>query len=165
MKRKLFEHVSGNTFKILNEITGNYEFVGFHRQRRDRSRYDDMFITGNNYGADYFSIILDALYNKDRDEAMQKGWLEYSWDVNDPQYDEMEDIIADWLNEKGYRWIFVTENRPIGVNAYGDYIFKIYFKDRDVLHIFDDPMGADDVAYAYLYHISNPPKIEPYIED
>jgi hypothetical protein len=149
---------------LIENVPDEYEFVGFHRQRRKRSQYDDMFITGNNYGASHFVEVLDSLFFKDRDEAVAKGWLDYSWDEYDEKYDEMEEEVADWLNEKGYRWIFVTENRPIGVDAYGKYVYKIYFQKNDVLHIFDDPMGADDVAYAYLYNISNPPFAELYEE-
>lgn len=149
---------------LENDLDG-YDFVGFHRQRRERSQYDDTFITDNNYGNTHFREILDSLFNADRNEAMNKGWIDYSWDQYDEKYEEMEEEVADWLNEKGYRWIFVTQNRPIGVTAYGTYVFKVYFRDKDALHIFDDPMGADDIADAYLYHISNPPKFEDYDEN
>lgn len=148
--------------KLLETDLNESDFVGFHRQRRERSKYDDTFITGNDYGNTHFREILDSLFNKDRNEAMVNGWIDYSWDQYDEKYDEMEEEVAHWLNEKGYRWIFVTQNRPIGVMAYGTYVYKVYFDDKDVLHIFDDPMGADDVAYAYLYHISNPPRFELY---
>jgi len=151
--------------KSLIEIAPGYEFVGFHKQKRQRpSPYDDMFYAGNNYGKSYFREILDSLFTKDRDEAMKNGWLDYEWDEYDENYDKMEKEVASWLNEKGYRWIFVTENRPIGVSGYGENTYKIYFKKNDILHIFDDPMGADDVAYAYVYHISHPPIEEEYYD-
>ena len=145
---------------LLENISDEYEFVGFHRQRRERGQYDDTFILG--YGESHFRDILDALPFDDRDEAMRNGWIDYSWDAYDENYDKMEDEVSDWLNDKGYRWIFVTENRPIGVEAYGRFIYKIYFKKSDILEIFSDPMGADDTAYAYLYHIDNPPIAKIY---
>jgi len=148
---------------LIQEKVYDPEFVGFHRQKRTRSKYDDMFITGNNYGKMYFREILDSLFNKDRDEAMKMRWLDFDWnDKYSDEYDEMEKTVSHWLNEKGYRWIFVTENRPIGITAYGNYIYKVYFNKEDILHFFPDPYGADDVAYAYVYHIKNPPKFEEY---
>ena len=104
---------------LLLENVGKYEFVGFHKQRRERgSGYDDMFITGNNYGESHFANILNSLYNNDRSEAQENGWTEFDWsNVYSNEYEKMEEIVADWLNKKGYRWIFVTENRPIGIDA------------------------------------------------
>ena len=147
---------------IKEDITG-YEFSGFHRQRSERSKYDDVFITGNGYGKDYFARILDNIYNSDRMEAMSLGYADFDWSNEySNEYDEKEDEVCDWLNDKGYRWIFVTENRPIGVSAYGEYIYKVYFKKSGIIDIINDPFGADDIAYAYVYHIKNPPKFEEY---
>ena len=56
--------------------------------------------------------------------------------------------------------MFVTEKRPHDIEGYGDYIYKIYIKNA--VCILDDPYGANDIAYAYVYHISNPPKWESY---
>jgi hypothetical protein len=150
---------------LIKENSG-YEFVGFHKQKRERGTpYDDLFVANNEYGKTYFREVLDSLYNKDRDYAIQQGWIEFDWsNTYSDQYDEMEKMVVHWLNDKGYRWIFVTQNRPIGVNAYGNYTYKIFFKISDVLHIFDDPMGADDIAFAYVYHISHPPISEDYVE-
>lgn len=149
---------------LLENITEKYEFAGFHRQRRKRNSYDDLFITGNSYGSTYFAFILDAIYSNDRDEALHLGYLDYEWNEYDENYDQMESDVAKWLNDKGYRWIFVTVNRPHGIVAYGKHIYKIYFKKEDILYIFNDPLGADDVAYAYVYHIKNPPKVEEYLD-
>lgn len=148
---------------LIPETNEEYQFVGFHRQRSERSKYDDVFITGNNYGKGYFREILDSLHNKDRSEAMELGYTDFDWQNEySNEYDKMEEIVAEWLNDKGYRWIFITENRPIGVTVYGNHIYKIYFKQKDILNIIDDPYGADDVAYAYLYHIKNPPLTKEY---
>ena len=157
---------------LLEDVNG-YEFVGFHKQRRERgSPSDDIFVTGNNYGKTYFREILESLYHKDRDYAQAKGWLDFDWsNCYSDDYEDMEDTVADWLNDRGYRWIFVTANRPIGKSGmlgpgvYGWNTYKIYFRRDDVLHIFDDPEGADDIAYAYVYHIKNPPKWEVYQDD
>jgi hypothetical protein len=151
--------------KSLIRESNEYDFVGFHRQRRERSEYDDQFITGNNYGESHFRGILDALYNNDRMEASEKGWIDYSWDKYEDNYEEMEEEVAGWLNEKGYRWIFVTETRPHDIDSYGDFIYKIYFKPSSIIDIIDDPMGASDIAYAYMYHVKNPPMTKEYSDD
>lgn len=155
--------------KNILEGVGEYEFAGFHRQKHARpSGRDDLFLSTqgqgrNYYGKTYFREILDALYHKDRDEAMRMGWMEFDWsNEHSDEYEEMEDKVAEWLNQKGYRWLFVTQNRPHDIEGYGDHIYKIYFKRSDILQVFDDPFGANDLAYAYVYHISNPPKWEEY---
>lgn len=157
-------------FREISNVNKNgYEFVGFHRQRHQRpSPRDDIFLVssgngGNYYGKEYFVHILDSLYHRDRDEAMANGWFDFDWSNEFADgYEKKEQEVANWLNEKGYRWIFVTENRPHDVEGYGEYIYKIYFKKQEILQIFDDPCGANDVAYAYVYHIKNPPIAEPY---
>lgn len=157
--------------KSLIENLSGYEFIGFHRQKHKRpSEIDDIFFVGGNgsnyYGKMHFREILDSLYNKDRDEAMKMGFLDFDWSNQySDEYEEMEETVADWLTNKGYRWMFVTENRPHDITGYGDYIYKVYFRRQDVLHIIDDPYGASDIAYAYVYHINNPPKVEEYTED
>jgi hypothetical protein len=154
---------------LLKEDSGGYEFVGFHRQQHARpSSRDDVFLVskgngGNYYGKEYFIEILESLYNNDRNEAAQLGWMDYDWsNVYSDDYEEMQSKVSDWLNGKGYRWIFVTESRPHDIEGYGKYIYKIFFKPSDILHVFDDPFGANDIAYAYVYNIKNPPRFEKY---
>lgn len=154
--------------EIIKNNIGEYEFVGYHRQQHQRpSPRDDIFFVGGNgqnyYGKEYFREILDSLLEKDRRMAYNWGWIDFDWsNVYSEKYIIMENKVADWLNKKGYRWIFITENRPHSIEKYGDYIYEIYFRKKDILHIFDDPYGADDLAYAYVYHISNPPKVKEY---
>ena len=155
--------------KSLLEGIDDYEFVGFHRQKHKRpSARDDLFLSTqgqgrNYYGKTYFREILDSLYEHDKAEAMRRGWLDFDWsNYHSDQYEEMEDIVADWLNKRGYRWLFVTEKHPHDIEGYGDYIYKIYIKKKDALCILDDPYGANDIAYAYVYHIRNLPKWEIY---
>jgi hypothetical protein len=154
---------------LKESIDTQYEFVGFHRQQHKRpSKIDDIFTTNGNgknyYGKEYFLQILDSLYNNDRLEATNRGWFDFDWtNTYSDDYDEMEELVMDWLNDKGYRWLFVTENRPHDIAGYGDYIYKIYFKNKDILAILDDPHGANDIAYAYLYNIKNPPKYEEIV--
>lgn len=155
-----------NYVKLLiesDDISSDYEFVGFHRQKRARpSKYDD--IIGEQYASDYFSTLFhECLTYDDQDKAKKFNYMEYDWnDQYQDDFDKMANEASDFLYENGYRWIFVTENKPHGIDAYGNYIYKIYFRKNDVLGIIDDPFGADDIAYAYVYKINAPPKEELY---
>jgi hypothetical protein len=53
--------------------------------------------------------------------------------------------------ENNIKWMFVTENRPIGIDAYGEYTYYVLLPDDCVLEWFNDPFGADDIAKAYVY--------------
>lgn len=170
---KLKELIIENSVFYNKALDTAYEFVGYHRQRHKRpSIYDDIFLVeegkgngGNYYGKEYFIELLDSLYNNDKITAMNRGWVDYDWSNEySDDYEKMEKTVADWLNKRGYRWLFVTENRPHDIEGYGEYIYKIYFRKQDILHIFDDPYGASDIANAYVYHIKNPLKIEEYNE-
>jgi hypothetical protein len=135
-------------------ITDKDEFVGYHAQRKPRSVEDDKFIEG--YGKDYLSSVLEALPSKDRSIAQNRGWLSYDWSNPYAEgYEKKEEIVVDWLNKKGYRWIFVSESRLLG--DYGNFFYKIYFNLENIIDTIPD-INVDDAATIYLYKLPTRPK-------
>ena len=144
------------------DIVNQTDFIGYHCQQS--GFFDGEIINDNNYPEDYYNLILDALPYELRDKAFNEGLLDGR--PEDQYTDEFalwSEKVHDFLWDNGIRWIFVSQNVPLGGDTrrmgavYGDHCYYVLLPDNAVLWIIDD-IGVNDVAFAYLYDskIANP---------
>lgn len=132
------------------EIVDHRDFIGFHCQRRPRSKYDDLIVNDHGYAQEYFAFIMDSLPFELRMNAIQAGLIpDVTPDQYDDTFEEWADNVTCFLENHNIRWIFVTQNTPLS-EQFGGYCYYVLLPESCVLHIFDD-IGVNDIAWAYVY--------------
>jgi len=140
------------------EYVDDPDFVGFHCQQNERSKYDDFI--GAQYGGveggqNYLIHILDGLYDDMRDEATELGLMDTPDNPYDDDYEEWANKVEDFLASKNIKWIFVSETKPLSSSGetyggYGDNCYYVMLPQDLIITEFHD-VGVNDAAMAYVY--------------
>lgn len=156
--RALTKKACSLLYNWLKKADDPAEFIGYHCQSSPRNpQYDDKFNPA--YAERFFSQILDALPYDIRDDALALLEKRPEYIVEDEDWGEE---VADFLNEKNIRWIFVSENKPLP--DYGEHCYKVYMPDNIVLEYMPD-VEVNYSAYAVLYSADlGVPILEEYEE-
>lgn len=143
-----------NWYKIASnfnqKILMHPDFIGFHCQKRARSKYDDIIINDENYAENYYTRILEALPNNLRDQAKNENLLRYEQpDKYSEEFDEWKNNTYQFLKDHNIRWLFVSGKKPL-TEQYGTYCYYVMLPKSSIMEIFDDPW-VNDIAWAYVY--------------
>jgi len=143
------------------------DFIGWRCQHDEwDSRY--LAVPGPEMRCEFFAIVLDVLphaLQEQLDKEIAEGWPdEEDFDWTDADFcDEgsLAEEIGDWISgrlyEWGIRWVWITENKPLGGpyvglqrQSFGDECYAVFLREDAILEWIDD-LGVEDDAYAVVF--------------